>query len=391
MAICTVALVAFVMSPMLMGRRNGAPRAAYDMQVYRDQMQEIERDLARGNLSAADAAASRAEIGRRLLQADDAARAAKVAAGAPRWLNLTVMLGLTAACVAGAFLVYQRVGVPGYPDLPLAQRQAREAELRAQRPSQETIEAMIANDDTGQLPLPMPNTDPQLPALVDRLKEALQDHQDDLQGQRYMADYSAQLARFEDAWRAQQKVIEILGDQVTAYDHIELAELMILAARGYVSPQAEAAIRAGLALDGRDLRGRYYAGLTMAQGGRPDLAWQIWTSVQADSPPNAPWLPSIAAQLNDVAAAARAMGSNIPDAGTMPEDPQAQADMIRGMVEGLAARLAEDGGPASDWARLIRALNVLGETERADAIEAEARQRFAADPESIAQIDAAKQ
>ena len=51
--------------------------------------------------------------------------------------------------------------------------------------------------------------------------------------------------------------------------------------------------------------------------------------------------------------------------------------MIRGMVDQLSDRLATDGGPVTDWARLITSLGVLGEGERAKAIYTEAQTRFA--------------
>ena len=53
--------------------------------------------------------------------------------------------------------------------------------------------------------------------------------------------------------------------------------------------------------------------------------------------------------------------------------------MIESMVDGLAQRLATEGGPASDWAQLIRALGVLGETGRANAIWQEAQTVFTGD------------
>jgi cytochrome c-type biogenesis protein CcmH len=59
------------------------------------------------------------------------------------------------------------------------------------------------------------------------------------------------------------------------------------------------------------------------------------------------------------------------------------------MVEGLSARLAASGGPAEDWARLIAALGVLGEHDRARAIWAEAQRLFADQAEGLAQIEAA--
>ena len=48
--------------------------------------------------------------------------------------------------------------------------------------------------------------------------------------------------------------------------------------------------------------------------------------------------------------------------------------MIQGMVDGLAARLADEGGPPEDWAQLVRALMVLGDEDRARAIFAEAKE-----------------
>ncbi len=57
------------------------------------------------------------------------------------------------------------------------------------------------------------------------------------------------------------------------------------------------------------------------------------------------------------------------------------------MVERLGERLATEGGPAPDWARLIRALGVLGERGRAQAIFSESRQVFANQPDDIAALE----
>ena len=70
-------------------------------------------------------------------------------------------------------------------------------------------------------------------------------------------------------------------------------------------------------------------------------------------------------------------------------DPEAQAAMIRSMVEGLSDRLASQGGTAEEWAQLISALVVLGEEDRASAILGEAREVFAGQEEALATIEAA--
>jgi cytochrome c-type biogenesis protein CcmH len=63
--------------------------------------------------------------------------------------------------------------------------------------------------------------------------------------------------------------------------------------------------------------------------------------------------------------------------------------MVAGMVEGLAARLADQGGPPEDWARLIGAYVVLGETDAARAAYAQAQAVYAEAPDAMAMIDAA--
>ncbi|MBD3765724.1 MAG: c-type cytochrome biogenesis protein CcmI, partial [Rhodobacterales bacterium] len=66
---------------MLRARAAAEPAAAYDLRVYRDQMAEIDRDLARGVIAPEDAERLRAEIGRRLLDADRALARATGGAG----------------------------------------------------------------------------------------------------------------------------------------------------------------------------------------------------------------------------------------------------------------------------------------------------------------------
>ena len=63
--------------------------------------------------------------------------------------------------------------------------------------------------------------------------------------------------------------------------------------------------------------------------------------------------------------------------------------MIRGMVDRLSDRLNTEGGPATDWARLISSLGILGDTERAKTIYGEAQKVFAGHDADLATIRAA--
>jgi cytochrome c-type biogenesis protein CcmH len=56
------------------------------------------------------------------------------------------------------------------------------------------------------------------------------------------------------------------------------------------------------------------------------------------------------------------------------------------MVDGLSDRLATEGGTPDEWARLITALGVLGDAERAQVIYDEAKGVFSSDPNALSLI-----
>jgi len=61
---------------------------------------------------------------------------------------------------------------------------------------------------------------------------------------------------------------------------------------------------------------------------------------------------------------------------------------IRGMVDGLAARLAQNGQDLEGWLRLVRSYTVLHEPDKARAALIDAKRNLAGDPNAIARIEA---
>ncbi|MGG7643982.1 c-type cytochrome biogenesis protein CcmI [Rhodovulum sp. YNF3179] len=394
-----VIVTIFLVLALLRARDAAAPAAAYDLQVYRDQLREVERDHARGLLSADDAERARIEISRKILEADRALKDAGGTGGAPPRLT-AVASALTALVVIGGGVgLYLVMGVPGAQDVPLAGRLAAIEESRTNRPTQQEAESNVPEVER----LPEGASDRYL-ELVRQLRATVAERPDDMRGNALLARHEAALGNFRAAYAAKGRVIAARGDTATAQDYAELAELMILAVNGYVSPEAERALGAALSRDEENPTARYYSGLMFAQSGRYDRAFRLWRGLLQDSQPDAPWVGPIRSQIEDIA---RLAGENY----TLPPAPQpgpaapgpSQADieaagdmsaedrdaMIRGMVGQLNDRLAAEGGSASEWARLIGAYGVLGETERAAAIWQEAQAKFAADPEGLAQIRAA--
>ncbi|MDW4547902.1 c-type cytochrome biogenesis protein CcmI [Defluviimonas sp. D31] len=387
--IVSLALAAAAGAALLRSLAQGGRQVAAnaDIGVYRDQLAEVDRDLARGVIEPAEAERTRLEVSRRLLDADRTGGPAGTARG-----SVTMPVAGIVVALAGAFALYLTIGAPGYPDLPIGQRIERAAVLHDERPSQ--AEAVAS----AKLPAP-PAPDVAYAGLMERLRTAVAENPDDITGQRLLARNEAALGNHMAAAEAQARVIALAGDAATANDHATLADSYVLAAGGYVSPEAEAALTEALRLDPGNPTARFYTGLMWAQTGRPDRAFQVWKALLEEGPEDAPWIAPIRAQIEMLAAAAGvrytppAPAASGPDAGDIAAAAEMSQEerlgMIRGMVDGLAERLSGEGGPAEDWARLITSLGVLGETERAKAVWTEAQAVFAGHEADLETVRAA--
>ena len=166
-----------------------------------------------------------------------------------------------------------------------------------------------------------------------------------------------------------------------------LGEALTLEADGTVTPAAVAAFTRALGLSPGDARSMYYLGLHDMQAGDSAAALKRWQALVDGSPPDAPYLPALRAE---IARVARASGAPAPagpgsgsGAGAMPQPsreqqeamaamtPEQRQQTIRTMVEGLAARLKDNPEDRAGWLRLANAWKVLG--EQAGAVDAYAR------------------
>ena len=403
-AAISVAAILILLRAFLRGVSEITPTEAYDVQVYKDQLQELERDEARGVLSPQDAERAGAEVSRRLIEADRALHAAQEAGTGLANGKILIPVGLV-TMLAFAVLVYAQLGAPNYQDMPIATRIERIEENRATRPSQ--AEAVAEASVSARPAIP---ANPELEALVERLRAIMAERRDDPTGWRLLAENELRLGNFEAAVAAQEQLVGLLDPQTPegAAVKANLAEMMILAAGGYVSPEAEAVLNDTIAQEPSNGTARYYTGLMYAQGGRPDLAYTIWRTLLAESTPDAPWLEPIRLQIEEVAFLA-GDPSNVddlpqprrddaplrgPDAAQMEAAGQISAEdraaMIEGMVGNLSARLSSEGGTVEEYAQLITALGVLGRLDEARTILAEARANFVDQQGAAAVLDNAE-
>ena len=387
LACLIIAGVAAVMVRALMrARHSEMGGAASDVQVYRDQLQEVARDEARGVLAEAEAEAVRLEVSRRLLDADRRAQARDEQAPGNKRLAAGIIF---ATLIAGGIGIYLAQGAPGTPDLPINARLAALDAAARDRPGQEEAETIAAPN------LPRPEfVGEDFSDLMNRLREAVRARPSDIQGLTLLARNEARLGNFAAARRAQEQLLAAKDDGISTYDLAAMIEMMVFSAGGYVSPEAEEYVSRLLALDPGNRAGRYFLGLLQIQVGRPDLAFPLWRDLLETSMSHEPWMPVLRAGIVDVAAGAGVTYDPPAVRGPTAADIAAAEDieaedreaMIRGMVEGLATRLAEEGGRPEEWAQLVHSLMVLGDDQRARNAYIEAQAVFGDDAAAMAII-----
>lgn len=372
-----------VVKPLWDGQKP--PAADPDVAFYRAQLAELENDVARGTIDQLEADRTRVEVQRRLLAADG--RHMTRGGSAPSRGVAIAVIGVITAAGLGA---YWQLGAIGYPDLPLKARIAASDEMRLNRPDQAALQAAA-------LPSLAPDVPADYLASVEQLRKLVPTRPDDLRGWELLAYHEAQMREYPAAVEAQARVMTLRGDAASVNDKRLMVDLMVTAADGLVSPEAEVLVRQILEADPENAGALYYMGALYYQTDRSDVAFRLWRPIVEGGDPTEFHVAAARSQIEDAAFRAGVKYSlpalrgpnadDIANAQTMTEGDR--QDMIRGMVSQLAGRLADEGGPASEWARLITAYGVLGEAENAAAIWAEAQTVFAGADAELATVRAA--
>ena len=406
-----------VIMPLISKQRAPKSREEYDLQVYKDQLRELEDDVVRGIITPQQEAAARLEIDRRILGlsgaryespkkvserqaaiwaalgvlvgvlgmrlaryavADAAATAglewiiagaiggpvgllgailASTAAGKPILSNRQIAVVLLVTVPILSFGLYLWRGEPGATDHPYA---ARPELVQPQAMSRELL-AFIAEQETH-----------------------LATNADDGDGWVMLGRAYLAVGRFDDAATAVRKAIALGRND--AGTHTELVEALINANGGMVTPPAEQAIEAALAADPKHPAARYYDGIAKAQSGRLREAFDVWLKLAGDTPADATYLPFIRRQLEDVA---RQLNVNLAEVMPPPQPaqnpingmtPEQQQQLVQQMVERLAGQMEQNPADLQGWLRLAQSYRVL---ERWDAARAAVAKAAALAPDNV--------
>ncbi|HUZ11576.1 MAG TPA: c-type cytochrome biogenesis protein CcmI [Caulobacteraceae bacterium] len=330
-------------------RKGGESR---ELAIYRRQMSELDDLAARGLLAETDKRAVRAETGRRLLAA--AARGEAPLRAAPP----LAILAVAALAPLAALAAYVGLGAPTFRDQPFARRLGAWESIATQAPDRLN------------------------PLQLAAIWRAISDHNPrDATPLRELAIYELDSDQPTEALQALQRAVAIAPGRADLWKL--LGEVAVVRAQGDVGQVATDAFRHALALDPRSATAGYYLARARIAGGDVAGGLAQWRALEAGLAPADPRRASLAADIRAVATTGRLAPLRAP------AQPGVTQPQIQAMVAGLAARLAAHPDDPAGWARLVRAYTVLGDARRRDAALAQARRRYAADPQELQALQAA--
>jgi cytochrome c-type biogenesis protein CcmH len=356
MAVVAIALVAV---PMIRDRRPPPSRAAHEMEIYRDQLDEVDRDLARNLISPDQAEGAKAEIARRILALDKTEEPREDGSR----IRQSALVAVAAAVAVPAFaaFVYLAQGSPGLLGRPAVEAQQAAANAPASADNA-ALRRRVADLARGL------EADPSKLGDWVALGEALTG----------LREHARAAVAYRQAARLAPDDAELAS---------RAAEAHAMGANGQVTPEARELFEEALRRNPAEPRARYYLGLADRQAGRLREALDRWLALEAASPPDAPWLRFLRPRIADLAREtgidadalkglrekAQSDAPPAPAGGAAPGPTREQVEaaqtmsaedraaMIRSMVDRLAARLDENPGDPDGWVRLARARAVLGD------------------------------
>ncbi|MGZ6019416.1 MAG: c-type cytochrome biogenesis protein CcmI [Phenylobacterium sp.] len=319
---------------------------------YRRQLAEI-GDLAdRGLIGADERKGAEAEAGRRLLAAADAPAEAW-SAGPHRGLILTAAVAPPLLALA----IYFAVGSPQLRDQPFKARLEEWGATPPQNLRPQELAALVADKVKGR------PSDPD--------------------GYKYLALARGGSGDLAGAVEALRRGVRVAPDRADLWQMLGEAELY--QSNGELTDDALDAFRHLLKLEPNSLPARFQMAAAKFRDGDKAGAVADWKALLAEMPVSDP------RRANVQAAIAHAEGEPAaPPAAAAPGGlSEEQMTAVRGMVAGLAQRLAASPDDPAGWVQLVKAYAVLGDTQKRDAALKTARARFAGKPDVLAQLNEA--
>ena len=301
---------------------------------YKRQLVELDEDLTTGQITKDNAASARLEIERRILRL----------ANHQETREKTSRSGWQVPALVCAMLVLASAGLYNFLGSPFAKSRPGE---RASMLTEPVADGGLTYGDT-----------------IKQHQTHLTKNTNDIETWAQLAETAQKAQAFSVAANAYGALVGL--DAENSNWRVNQLEAYLRMANGQVTPAANMLLEALLRIEPNHPAAHYYMGVARLQAGDKAAAKTIWTELLDRSPEEAPWVPTVQAQLNELGAAPPRLSQGQID-GVTDMSPEQQQAFVRSMIERLQSRLESAPDDPEGWVMLARSQAALGEPDAAIA------------------------
>ncbi len=328
--------------PLARNRASAIVEADNSIDFFKEQIRQIDDEIARQKKPSSTLVSERAEIARRMLRENRRTTSSSKQKSHGKASVVSVSLAAILGVPVLSLALYASLGAAGQADYPLSAR------------------ANLSLEDK-------PVED-----LVQVAEKHLAKNPNDSKGWNLLADVYGRLNKPGDRARSLRQVIRIDGE--TPERLTDLGEALTLVGGNIVPAEARVMFQKAIAQKPEFVKPQIYMALALDQEGKPAEALKIWQRLATLNTKDERWQNLASSQI------ARLKQKS----GLVASAPN--IDDINAMVQGLAERLNEDDGTLDEWSRLIRSYMVLDEPVKASLALEKAKAQFQKQPETIKKL-----
>jgi len=341
-----VTLIVVTILPLLKIQKKKKSKKDLELDFLKNQLKQIEIDINAGSLEKSDGEYNRAKISRSILTILDPNKNALNHTSAPKNMTFALMIVIIFVLSFGTYITYSHLGNLDFQKELFLKTTPMSYDLKSSFLSQEDVESFIKKKLKTAESNSKPTKNQPLIDLITKLKAVLEDRPNDLTGYKLLVKHSLEINDYITARKAQKTIIEILNTKVTSFEFSSYAEFCILAARNYVSPQAEAAIKMALKLNSKNNQAKFYSTLLLFQKDQPYNVEPIWIELIRTEPPESKWVKLILRQILKIMSDGSKTFSTVTKSSKSSLTLQALSE--------IEAQLELQGGSIEDWNDLIK-------------------------------------
>ena len=378
--ILTLGAVLAIIWPILKEKTQSEDPASFNLQVYADQLDELERDLLQGRIAKQDKESARLEIQRRILSTNSNTKENnnqnhKNPSQFSRMILAVLLAFLIPSFALGTYIAIGKPGLPGQPFNNRVSQTSKPTATATNEGQHGEINDMITN-----------------------LRAKLDKNPNDIKSWELLGKTYLMQKKYSEAASTLERALQITPNNIGM--RAAFGEALTLAADGRVTQKSESEFKAVEKHTPDDPRARYYLGLAEYQRNNLTAALRRWIALEIDTPGDAPWRTMLQSRIQkaekesgiDVSALKLGeitkrpphkrtitpnQGQSTQVSKPIPGPSQSQIaaaqnmtakdrqSMIRSMVQRLADKLKDNPNDVDGWLRLARSYSVLKQSESA--------------------------